>query len=191
MSASRPDVAPPRFQQAVAELNRMRWRPEISVEEIGAPTRIAPHSIAVAAEFTDAGELLASGRLVLLHDPVGNEAWRGTFRIVSYARAQVDLDMVADPLLPEVAWSWMLDALRDHEATYAMAAGTVTASHGKAFGEMEGTEDKAEVEIRSSWTPLLGEGELAPHLLAWQELLGHVSGRPFLPTGVVAFPGRA
>lgn len=170
----------------------MTWRKGITVEEIGSPQRIAPHSVALSAEFTEGEEQVSSGRLILLHDPAGNDAWHGTFRVVSFARAEVDLEMVADPLLPEVAWSWMTDALELHGARYAALAGTVTASYGKSFGEMGDAADQADVEIRSSWTPVLDEQEpLTGHLFAWQDLLGHVGGRPPLPPGVVQFPGRS
>lgn len=171
----------------------MRWRTGVSIEEIGSPQRIAPHSIAISAEFTDSvtDEVLASGRLILLHDPAGNDAWDGTFRVVSFARADVDMDMVTDPLLPEVAWTWMTEALEQHDAQHAALAGTVTASYGKSFGQMAGADDQAEVEIRSSWTPVLGDQDpLVGHLSAWQDLLGHVGGQPPLPAGVVHFPGR-
>lgn len=170
----------------------MRWRHDLAVEEIGSPQRIAPHSIAISAELLLDDEELANGRLILLHDPAGNDAWGGTYRIVSYARADVDLDMVADPLLPEVAWSWMNDALETHGASHGHLAGTVTASYGKAFGDMEGSEDRAEVELRSSWTPTLGSRDpLIGHLRAWQDLLGLVGGSPVLPEGMLHFPGRS
>lgn len=176
----------------MAEISAMTWRKGVTVEEIGSPQRIAPHSVALSAEFSDGDDELASGRLILLHDPAGNDAWHGTFRVVSFARAEVDLEMVADPLLPEVAWSWMTDALELHGAQYAALAGTVTASFGKSFGEMGDATDQADVEIRSSWTPVLGKQEpLTGHLFAWQDLLGHVAGRPPLPPGVVQFPGRS
>lgn len=170
----------------------MTWRRGMTVEEIGSPQRIAPHSIAISAELGDGEDVLASGRLILLHDPMGNDAWQGTFRIVSFASANVDLEMVADPLLPEVAWSWLTEALETHGATGDALAGTVTASYGKSFGQMAETEDQADVEIRSSWTPTLSpEDPLTGHLLAWQDLLGLVAGRPPLPPGVVQFPGRS
>ncbi|GAB3821584.1 hypothetical protein GCM10028820_30330 [Tessaracoccus terricola] len=176
----------------MAELGAMTWRKGITVEEIGSPQRIAPHSVALSAEFTDGEEQVSSGRLILLHDPAGNDAWHGTFRVVSFARAEVGLEMVADPLLPEVAWSWMTDALELHDALHTALAGTVTASYGKSFGEMGDASDQADVEIRSSWTPLLGaDSPLTGHLFAWQDLLGHVGGRPPLPPGVVQFPGRS
>ena len=170
----------------------MRWRDELTIEEIGSPQRIAPYSLAISAEFIDDGELVASGRLILLHDPAGNDSWGGDFRIVSYAQADMDLDIVADPLLPDVAWSWMEDALDEHGAQYFLLAGTVTASYGRSFGSMADEPDQANVEIRSSWTPSLIDGDvLSTHLRAWQDLLGHVAGRPPLPEGVVQFPGTS
>ncbi|MGO1385693.1 MAG: DUF3000 domain-containing protein [Arachnia sp.] len=187
-----PNITPLDFSRVLTELHSMDWRPGLNVEEIGSPQRIAPHSIAISAELMQGDEEVASGRLILLHDPAGNEAWGGTYRIVSYARADVDLDMVADPLLPEVAWSWMQDALETHGASHRHLAGTVTASYGKAFGDMEGSEDRAEVEMRSSWTPTLGVRDpLVGHLHAWQDLLGLVAGTPVLPPGMLQFPGRS
>ncbi len=190
--AATPNITPLEFSQVLAELHSMQWRPDLLVEEIGSPQRIAPHSIAVSAELLQDDDALANGRLILLHDPAGNDAWGGTFRVVSYARADVDLDMVADPLLPDVAWSWMSDALEQHGAVHRHLAGTVTASYGKAFGDMEGTEDRAEVELRSSWTPTLGSTDpLVGHLRAWEDLLGMIAGNPVLPRGVIQFPGHA
>ncbi len=186
------NITPLEFSRVLSELHAMRWRSGLVVEEIGSPQRIAPHSIAISAELTQGDDELASGRLILLHDPAGNDAWEGTYRIVSYARADVDLDMVADPLLPDVAWSWMNDALETHGASNRHLAGTVTASYGKAYGDMEGTEDRAEVELRSSWTPTLGRNDpLVGHLRAWQDLLGLIGGSPVLPDGMLHFPGRS
>lgn len=186
------NITPLDFSCVLSELHAMEWRPGLDVEEIGSPQRIAPHSIAISAELVEGDEELANGRLILLHDPAGNEAWGGIYRIVSYARADVDLDMVADPLLPDVAWSWMQDALETHGAAHRHLAGTVTASYGKAFGDMEGSEDRAEVELRSSWTPDLGaQDPLVGHLRAWQDLLGLVAGSPVLPPGMLQFPGRS
>lgn len=167
----------------------MRWRAGISADEIGSPQRIAPYSVAIAAELMADDESLASGRLILLHDPVGNDAWGGTFRLVTYVRAEVDLEMVTDPLLPDVAWSWFTDALDSHGCAASALAGTVTASYGRGFGEMVQDPDRADVELRSSWTPQLdATNPLTPHLAAWQDLLGQVAGEPPLPPGVASLP---
>ena len=168
----------------------MQWRSGIRAEEIGSPQRIAPFSIAMALDFVEDDEELGTGRLILLHDPAGNENWEGRFRLVSYVRAEVDQEMVTDPLLPEAAWSWLTDALSKHGAAHRALAGTVTASYGRGFGEL--TTHQAEVEVRASWTPVLdNRHKMTVQLKAWQDLLGHISGRPPLPRGVVQFPGRS
>lgn len=183
-------LVPDAFHRALEEFRGMRWRRELHIDEIGSPQRIAPYSLAIAGELGDDGTV-SSGRLILLHDPAGNDAWQGTFRLVTYARAQVDLEMVADPMLPDVAWSWFTDALEGHDCSAHHLAGTVTASYGRSFGEMSGDADTAEVELRSSWTPLLDEHHsLTSHLSAWQDLLGLVAGEPPLPDGVSMLPTR-
>jgi hypothetical protein len=167
------------------------WRPELVVEEIPAPQRIAPYSAALSAEVLLAGEEVGSGRLVLLHDPVGNPGWQGTFRCVTFARADIDPEMVTDPLLASVGWSWLLDALAGQEAAYLAASGTVTSVASESFGSMADEPARAEVEVRASWTPQLVEGTgLSTHLAAWAELLCTTAGVPPLPAGVVMMPAR-
>lgn len=169
----------------------MRWRKDVRIDEIGSPQRIAPHSLAIAGELNEGDESLSTGRLILLHDPAGNDAWEGTFRLVAYVRAQVDLEMAADPLLPDVAWSWHGEALESNGCKAHRLAGTVTASYGRSFGDLAEEPDSAEVEIRCSWTPELDAGHpLGPHLSAWQELLCLVAGSPVLPAGVTMLTSR-
>lgn len=182
---------PRAFRAAVAELSRTPWRPEIQAEEIPAPQRIAPHAVALEADVEIAGEEVGSGRLILLHDPAGNASWDGTFRCVTFAKATVDPSMVTDPLLPDVGWSWLIDALDTHEAAYRAPSGTVTAVSSLSFGQMADEPGRAEVEIRASWTPLLTQGRgLLAHVCAWQDLLASVSGLPPLLPGVRVLPVR-
>ena len=177
------------FEAAAASLTGMLWRPELIVEEIPAPQRIAPFAVAISAEVEIDDAEIGQGRLILLHDPAGNPAWDGAFRCVTFARATVDPDMVVDPLLADVGWSWLEDALGGRGAQYVAPSGTVTAVSSKAFGSMEGDPDRAEVEIRASWTPLIDAGDaIVPHVEAWQDLLCMVAGLPLLPEGVVPIP---
>ncbi|SER35312.1 DUF3000 domain-containing protein [Microlunatus flavus] len=190
---ARTDVvsAPAEFRRAVDALASAVWRPELAVEDIPAPQRIAPFSAAVVADVLVGDEEVGNGRLVLLHDPDGNAAWEGTFRCVTFARADVDPEMVTDPLLARVGWSWLLDALEAHDAAYTAPSGTVTSVASESFGGMADHEPRAEVEVRASWTPLLTEGEgLDAHLAAWAELLCTTAGLPPLPAGVVPMPPR-
>lgn len=177
------------FDEAVSTLMGVSWRPELDVEEIPAPQRIAPYAVAIGADVEATGVELGNGRLVLLHDPAGNPAWDGTFRCVTYARASVDTEMVTDPLLPGVGWSWLTDALERHHADYLAPSGTVTSVSSESFGSMEDEPHRAEVEIRASWTPRVARGsDILPHVTAWQDLLCMVAGLPPLPEGVVAIP---
>src|SRR3954449_7477315 len=102
---------PEEFRVAVTQMHGARLRPEIFCEEMPAPQRIAPYPSALPADVTVDGEDVGTGPIVLLHDPAGNEAWAGTFRCVAYARAEIDPEMANDPLLGEVGWSWLAEAL--------------------------------------------------------------------------------
>ena len=191
--AVNPDLAPApaAFRRAVQDLSEAAWRPELLVEEMPAPQRIAPFAAAITADVVVAGEEVGSGRLVLLHDPAGNAAWRGTFRCVTFARATVDPEMVTDPLLARVGWSWLIDALDNHGAEYVEPSGTVTSVSSESFGGMADDSPEAEVEVRASWTPVLNDGVgLSAHLQAWAELLCTTAGLPPLPAGVVLMPSR-
>ena len=182
---------PGAFRRAVSDLLSAAWRPELAVEEMPAPQRIAPYSVAITADVLVGDDELGSGRLVLLHDPAGNEAWQGTFRCVTYAKADVDPEMVTDPLLAKVGWSWLIDSLTAHGADFVAPSGTVTSVSSESFGGMEDDPPQAEVEIRASWTPALDDGVgLSSHLDAWGELLCTTAGLPPVPAGVVAMPSR-
>ena len=183
------------FDEAASAVMSMAWRPELIIEEIPAPQRIAPHALALEAEvpgqFGGEDIELGRGRLVLLHDPAGNPSWDGDFRCVTYARAEVDAEMVVDPLLTEVGWSWLTDALDRYDAAYTAPSGTVTAVSSRAFGAMSSDPPRAEVEIRASWTPLVSSADdITRHLMSWSELLCTTAGLPPLPAGVVVMSRR-
>lgn len=169
----------------------MSWRPELKVEEIPAPQKIAPFAVAISADVELNDTELGSGRLVLLHDPAGSASWDGDFRCVTYARAEVDPEMVADPLLTEVGWSWLLDALARNQAEYTAPSGTVTAVSSRSFGGIATDPPRAEVELRASWTPTVTcADDVVRNLRAWSELLCLSAGLPPLPDGVVPIAPR-
>ena len=113
------DEVPEEFSRALAALRAATPRPEVVLEETPAPQRLAPHAVALTADVIapqDPETELGTGRLVLLHDPAGHEAWQGTFRVVTYVRAELEHEMAADPLLPGVGWAWLTEALDGHGA---------------------------------------------------------------------------
>jgi Protein of unknown function (DUF3000) len=182
-----PDVAvleaPQPFRTAVESLERTVTRAEVRVEAIRAPQRLAPYSYALAADVIvgDDGEG-ATGRLVLLHDPDGADAWDGDLRLVAYASAELAADMAGDPMLPEVGWSWLTGALAEHGAGYTAAGGTVTQTTSTRFGDVHGPSSTTSLELRGSWTPT--SADLTAHLLAFVDVLATAAGLP--PEGVTA-----
>lgn len=181
------DAPPAEFRAAVEQLKAARLRPEIVWEEMPAPQRIAPHSAALSADVVVSREEVAGGRLVLLYDPAGNDAWEGNFRCVAYVRSDIDPEMVTDPLLSAVGWSWLTEALESHAAQFAAPSGTVTRVAAESFGGMAGEPASAEIEVRASWSPI---GSVTPHVEAWGDLLCTAAGLPPVPAGVVAIPNR-
>ncbi len=182
------DGGPAEFREAVAALRSTRLRPAIALGEIPAPRRLASYAAAFAAEVAEGERELASGRLVLLHEPAGHETWQGAFRLVTLARAELEPEMAADPLLPEVGWAWLIDALDAQDVRYVEPSGTVTRCASQSFGGLADRPPVTEIEVRASWTP--ADGEWARHLRAWAELLSAAAGLPPDPPGVVAMPNR-
>ena len=180
-------LAPAEFAAAVRSLTRTRTRSEVRVEEVRPPQKLAPWTYALALTVVVGDDEPATGRLVLLHDPAGYEAWEGTLRLVGYASAELDPEMAGDPLLPEVGWSWLLDALGAAGAEHRAAGGTVTQTSSHRFGDLAGPRRTSELELRASWTPV-GQ-DVSAHLRAFADLLCTAAGLP--PAGVTALPGRS
>jgi hypothetical protein len=188
-------ASPQEFRVAVSQLQAARLRPEVFCEEMPAPQRIAPYASALSADVTIDGDDVGTGRIVLLHDPQGNDAWEGTFRCVAYARAEIDPEMANDPLLAEVGWTWLTEALDAHGAHYTAPSGTVTKVASESFGSMADEDATAQLEIRASWTPVGDPAggqplDLGPHAEAWGELLCTAAGLPPVPEGVAPLPSR-
>jgi hypothetical protein len=183
---TRTSAAPELFTQAVAALKALRPRPELQLGAVRAPQRLAPWAFAFTAEVNGPSDELATGRLILLHDPDEPEAWGGALRVVAYVRAEVDAELAADPLLPAVGWSWLTDALAATGAEYTALGGTVTDTSSARFGDIAGPARTDDLELRASWTPL--NANLGPHGEAFFDLMASVVGLP--PVGVTMFSQR-
>jgi Protein of unknown function (DUF3000) len=167
----------------VAALVAVRPRPEIMLSSVRAPQRLAPWAYALAGELTGPDDIPeATGRLVLLYDPDGQEMWDGVLRLVSYVRAELDGGLAGDPMLPEVGWSWLTEALDTANARYTALGGTVTQTTSARFGDIAGPELTHDLELRASWTAL--DADLIPHGQAFCALLATAAGLP--PEGVTA-----
>lgn len=191
--------APAEFVAAAAALRSIETPSDTEIEETAAPGRLAPFAAAIRADVLRAGppgsepEELAIGRLILLCDPDGHEAWDGTLRLVSYIRTELEAELVTDPLLPEVAWRWLLDSAASRGVRLSAPSGTVTRVQSHRFGDLadgsgdvgEDFEPAGELEIRASWS-LIGDPEA--HMRAWIDMLRTAAGLPPVAPGVTVLP---
>ncbi len=188
-------VEPAPFREAVAAMNAVTVRPEIELGPIRPPQRLAPFSYAVGAEVKhpdleivpERSEGDAFGRLILLYDPDGADAWDGTLRLVAYVQADLDPTEAVDPLLPEVAWSWLVDALQARTEHVTALGGTVTATTSVRYGDISGPPRAHQLELRASWTATTPD--LGVHVEAFCEVLEHAAGLP--PAGVTDLSSRS
>lgn len=196
-----PDPAadlPEAFARAVSQLRAVAPRREIDLAELPAPQRLSPYAFALGATVTPGSHAdeIATGRLILLHDPAAPEAWDGDLRLVTYITAELEPELASDPLLPEVGWSWLTDALATHAVGYAALGGTITQTTSTRFGALSGPPPAVDIELRASWTPTGDPGrdpsgghpDLGRHAQAWYALLAATAGLP--PPGVTALPSR-
>ncbi|HEX2315703.1 MAG TPA: DUF3000 domain-containing protein [Thermomonospora sp.] len=160
-------------------------RPELELEEMPAPQRLAPYAAALSGEVSrDGDEIIATGRLIVLYDPQGRDGWTSGFRVVAYIQADLEPEIAADELAGGVAWSWLTEALEP--AGYADASGTITRAVSESFGAKRDDPPATELEIRASWSPT-GD-DLAGHVAAWCDVMCMAAGLP--PLGVSALPHR-
>ena len=180
------------FERLLDQLRIFTPRPEVVLEEVPAPQKLATYAFAFSADVSngklgDEEDELASGRFVLLHEPGGQESWEGEFRCVTFVRADVDTAMQQDPLLPEFGWGWFLSALDGAECTIAAPSGTVTRVSSASLGKLSPRNDASEIEIRASWTPVINDSsELIKHISGWCTLIAEVAGLEEIPDGVSA-----
>ncbi len=188
------------FQRAVAEMetgiaDQLRLRPELASEQEPPPRRLAPFASAVAMAVTDsmapadADAEIGSGKFVLLFDPAGQPSWDGKYRIIGYVRAELEPEMAADPLINEVGWSWLIEALDARSAGYRKISGTVTTVVTQGFGSKQDEPTSTSFELRASWSPAIADGtsaELDGHVAAWSEVICTAAGLPPVAPGVAA-----
>ena len=151
----------------------------------------------------DTDDEIGWGRFVLLYDPAGQTGWDGPFRIIAYVRADLEPEIAADPLIGQVGWSWLTEALDARAAGYRQTSGTVTRVVTEGFGAKQGEPMATGFELRASWSPAdpprcapgpatgaqAGPPDLAPpdlggHVAAWCDALCMAAGLPPLPAGV-------
>lgn len=186
-----PRVGSDAFLAAAEALRARTFRTDFVVREIPAPASLAPEAIAFAGdvrpEQVGVDSPYGTGRIILLHDAAEPDAWGGPWRIVSFAQAPLEPEIGTDPLLADVAWSWLTDALEARGAGFHSASGTATKTLSKGFGTLAAEGDGAQIELRASWSPT---GDLTPHIDAWAELVCILAGLPPGSEGITVLGGH-
>lgn len=193
------------FRSAVTDLEaglhqQRRVRPLLAFEKQPPPRRLAPFAAAIGATVhdpdlsgktppgpgDDADTEIGWGSFILLHDPAGQPGWAGPFRVIAYIRADLEPEIAADPLVGQVGWSWLTEALDTRTNGYHQVSGTVTRVVTEGFGAKQAEPVATGFELRASWSPS-GRGaprDLDGHVAAWCDTLCTAAGLPPLPAGV-------
>lgn len=179
MDDPRSPALPEAFARAVDDVRALSVRDDLVVREIPAPGGIAPYALALAGDVRPEEGAHESpygtGRFILLHDPDEPDSWGSAWRIVCFAQAPLEPEIGTDPLLADVAWSWLVDALASRGAAAHSASGTATKTLSKGFGTLADEGEGAQIELRASWSP---SGPISAHVEAWAELVCMLAGLP-------------
>lgn len=165
-------------------------RNEITLELAPAPGRLATHALTLLADLDIQGEEVGSGRLVVLFEPQWQEAWDGNLRLVAFARAELETELVTDPMLLEVGWSWVEDSFTDRKLDVTALSGTISRAGSQSFGDLANRSPEGSVEIRYSWT-VPNSDQIVEHLQSWCDLLAAAAGLEPLPPGVSTIRPKA
>ena len=210
-----PSAAEETFRRALAGLEaglaeQRALRPELTFEPEPAPRKLAPFATAVGVTVAgpQPGTQVAWGRFVLLYDPDGQHGWGGPARIIAHLRADLEPEIAADPMIGEVGWSWLIEALDARAAGYQQPSGTVTRVVTEGFGAKQDEPATTEFELRASWSPAwrpapaasagkqgtgpqhAGELAVEGHVAAWCDALCAAAGLPPVMPGVSALRPR-
>ncbi|MBP2435495.1 DUF3000 domain-containing protein [Microbacterium amylolyticum] len=169
---------PAEFKVAAEKLRGAEFRSDLVVAEIPSPRGVAPHAIAFAGDVRpdEHGDSpFGTGRFLLLFDESEPDAWGGPWRVVAFAQAPLEPEIGSDPLLADVAWSWLVDALASRGARHTAASGTATKTLSRGFGSLAYQGDGAQIELRASWSPITPS---LAHIEAWAELVCMLAGLP-------------
>jgi len=191
------DAAQAAFRLAVADMEaglsrQSDARPELTFDDEPPPRRLAPYAAAIAASVLEGDTEIGWGKFVLLYDPAGQDSWAGQYRIIAYIRAELDAEIAADPLIAEVGWSWLIEALDARATGYEQTSGTVTRVVTEGFGAKQDEPMSTGFELRASWSPAVdadGRPALDGQVAAWCDALCMAAGLPPLGVSVLRPPG--
>ncbi|MFT4186521.1 MAG: DUF3000 family protein [Micrococcaceae bacterium] len=204
-------VLPQDFQEALDSMRGARYRHDLKVKEISAPTDIAPYAVALEASVykevepqsfkprlhvvtensgydnaLEQNDALVVGRFILLYHPEYQEAWDGHFRITVYVRGHLDDSYTDNLLVTKSLWAKFNDAMIKREIKHRALGGTVTKISTESFGSISNQLPSLSAELRASWTAV--NAEIRSHLEVWSEFITSFVGEPAFTKGVIPIP---
>ena len=157
------------FRTAVAGLQaglqqQQQARAEVDFETQPPPRKLAPFAAAVGATVyapEPGARVICRTRTTRSAGAAsscsttrpGKTGWDGPFRIIAYVRADLEPEIAADPLIGQVGWSWLTEALDARAAGYRLPSGTVTRVVTEGFGAKQDEPMATGFELRASWSP--------------------------------------
>lgn len=184
MTRSLGNDVPEPFAQGLMSLRTAARQIPLTLKEIPGPSRAAAFAVALSGSLpdpVDPDNEIADGNFVVLYD-LDDDGGPGRFKVIVMVRAELDAEMSIDPMLPDVAWTWLEESL-DRCTQYASELGgavtrTITTNHGRSRAH----EGSVELELRASWTA--STSDLGEHLHAWAQTLHNCAGQPLLLDGI-------
>lgn len=181
---------PAPFARALGSLRDAARSLRVAVTEVPAP-RAARFSVALEGTLPDPDDdahELGDGTFVVLFDPPTVEGAEGAFRVVVLVRAELDAEMSVDPMLSEVAWTWLTESLARFGGPFEALGGSVTRTITTSHGAVSARPGVVELELRASWSPQTAD--LGGHLEAWAHVMRSCAGLPDVPEDVAVLRGR-
>src|SRR5699024_10452931 len=123
------------------------------------------------------------GRYILLYYNQHSDIWDCNFRIMTYIRTSIESDLGEEPMVSEVAWTWIMEALDEADATYRQPGGTATRVLSEGFGMLDHQYETIDLELHAWWTP--AGAHLNIHLTGWTDLVCTFACLPPVTEGVI------
>lgn len=183
------DIPEP-FTNALTSLRTAARTVDLELTEIPGPTRAAAYSVALSGSLADPDDPeteIADGNFVVLYNDA-DDGGPGSFKVIVMIRAELDAEMSIDPLLPDVAWTWLEEALARFTGSVDDLGGAVTRTITTNHGRTAEHGDSVELELRASWASQ--SSEVGDHLQAWGQALRTCAGQPVHHDGVTTLHSR-
>jgi hypothetical protein len=174
------DNLPPAFVEILESLQDANKSSSIRLIECDPPKKLSKCSVGIEG-YLDPD--IATGRFVVLYDPLKNELWGGDTRVMTYTEADLNADMYKKCDYADQIWAHYLKELERIGAASATSTITVTSDH--YYGDIEALdlglpsvgacrESSQGIEIRASWTA--SSRSLLKDLQVWEKMMLQIAG---------------